>query len=475
MRTLLGMQYGGGVPQQLQDGGVSSGLAYLRRGQKRKEAYNKARDAESRLMEKRKKSGFLGSLGGLGGGLLGAALVGSGLGIPLALAAGLGTAGGRYLGSRAGYGKDFEVEDDVMYGEEAGLEDIGAAGESYESGMGQEAMLSGVKAGLMAGIAPGGGIYGKTSKWAEGLRGAGGAGVLAPTEAYKASLGFDLPEPIDTGSGILPPAPDITTGGLTQAPKSLSDAIPATLRTDSSSDILAKASSISSKAPEAQFPLRLGSGGLDMDLEAVNVPSPVGEEYAIARDSSNLKKQMLELKRRLGLNIARAEGGLDNTITDQGIRESTLGFNPDINLQSVNMPEGIRPQRIFDPTVEPDLSKGNWLLEHGADSATSTVTPDTIIPNASVSEPSVISDSLMGLTDDFAMPVDTSVVAPSYADALANRGQYQGMINKFFQQYNPNQRSAENWMSMFQQPQFAGLMGGGSVLQSPRTLLGFVG
>ena len=177
MRTLLGMQYGGSVPQQLQDGGVSSGLAYLRRGRARKKAYDKARDEEARLIEKRKKGGFWGSLGGLGGGLLGAALVGSGLGIPLALAAGLGTAGGRYLGSRAGYGKDFEVEDDIMYGEEAGLEDIGAAGESYESGMGQEAILSGVKAGLMAGLAPGGGIYGKTSKWAEGLK---GAEALAP-------------------------------------------------------------------------------------------------------------------------------------------------------------------------------------------------------------------------------------------------------------------------------------------------------
>ena len=39
MRTLLGMQYGGGVPQQLQDGGVSSGLAYLRRGKEKRAVF----------------------------------------------------------------------------------------------------------------------------------------------------------------------------------------------------------------------------------------------------------------------------------------------------------------------------------------------------------------------------------------------------------------------------------------------------
>ena len=257
MRTLLGMQYGGGVPQQLQDGGVSSGLAYLRRGKARKKAYDKARDAEGRLIEKRKKGGFWGSLGGLGGGLLGAALVGSGLGIPLALAAGLGTAGGRYLGSKAGYGKDFEVEDDVMYGEEAGLGDIASAGESYESGMGQEAILSGVKAGLTAGLAPSGGIYGKTSKWAEGLGSVGGAEVLAPTEAYKASLGFDLPP-----SSPQAPSLDMTSaygtglseGTLTETiptsfsvPEGISDSTALSINPDRDLGILSKASAISSE------------------------------------------------------------------------------------------------------------------------------------------------------------------------------------------------------------------------------------
>ena len=139
------------------------------------------------------------------------------------------------------------------------------------------------------------------------------------------------------------------------------------------------------------------------------------------------------------------------------------------------MPEGVRPHRVFDPTIEPDLSEGNWLLEHGADPTASSVATDIAPPSVSVPESPVVSDSLIGLTDDFTMPMDTSVVAPSYADALANRGQYQGLINQFFQQYSPDQRSAENWMSMFQQPQIVGAMHGGVIKESPRTLLGFVG
>ena len=360
MRTLLGMQYGGSVPQQLQDGGVSSGLAYLRRGKARKKAYDKARDEEARLIEKRKKGGFWGSLGGLGGGLLGAALVGSGLGIPLALAAGLGTAGGRYLGSRAGYGKDFEVKDNIMYGEEAGLEDIGAAGESYESGMGQEAILSGVKAGLMAGLAPGGGIYGKTSKWAEGLK---GAEALAPVADVVTA---------DTG---------------------------------------------------AVFNEATGMYG-DMPIEELN-----------------------------------------------------LDFDNFSNLPSPPPAPNIPP--VPEAPLVPDSE--NFLLTHGATKdelarmGAGSVDMGITTPSVPVPESPVVSDSLIGLTDDFTMPIDTSVVAPSYADALANRGQYQGLINQFFQQYSPDQRSAENWMRMFQQPQIAGAMHGGVIKESPRTLLGFVG
>ena len=468
MRTLLGMQYGGSVPQQLQEGGVSSGLAYLRRGQKRKEARKKAREAEKTLAGKLGLSRTMGTVLGLGGGLLAAALAPATGGMSL-LAPGLGTALGKYAGSRLGYGDDFKA-DDIMYGEEAGLTDIQDAADAYAGSMGQDAILSGAKASLMAGMAPDGGIYGKVagrlnpSKMADGtvmVRGADGA------------LTEQLIPSVDTEAIIGAKQPD---NELMQAFKSADPMRENVMnKTRERALLAAQPGAISGGDDIALKQAQLGDIDFGENIERVTQPSLIGEEYALARDSSNLQKQMKELYRNLGLNIARAEGGLDDTITDQVIRESPLQFNPDINLQNVNMSEGVRPHRVFDPTIEPDLSEGNWLLEHGADPTASSVATDIAPPSVSVPESPVVSDSLIGLTDDFTMPMDTSVVAPSYADALANRGQYQGLINQFFQQYSPDQRSAENWMSMFQQPQIVGAMHGGVIKESPRTLLGFVG
>lgn len=214
MRTLLGMQYGGNVPQQYssnmpqqypsnmpqqyprqqippqqfqEGGGVSSGLAYLLRGKKKREAIDEASSRE-RAMGKRIGWGkTAGSVGGIGLGLLGAALAPATGGLSLALAAGLGTAAGKYAGSRIGYGKDKEMSD-MMYGKEAGFEDIAKAGEDYRSQMLQEAGISGVKAGLTAGFAPGGGMYGKVGGKLAGTgagwsTAAGGAAGLPVPEA----------------------------------------------------------------------------------------------------------------------------------------------------------------------------------------------------------------------------------------------------------------------------------------------------
>tara|TARA_Y100001951_G_scaffold81314_1_gene69449 strand:+ start:75 stop:1493 length:1419 start_codon:yes stop_codon:yes gene_type:complete len=68
------------------------------------------------------------------------------------------------------------------------------------------------------------------------------------------------------------------------------------------------------------------------NIERVESPSLIGEEYALERDSSNLQKQMLELERRLGAYIATEEGRLSETIPMQGIRrDSLLDFNPNIS------------------------------------------------------------------------------------------------------------------------------------------------
>ena len=240
MRTLLGMQYGGNVPQQYprqqippqqfqEGGGVSSGLAFLKRGKKRKKAYDEARKTEGRLGRKMGKGRTWGSLLGLGGGLLGAAALGAlGIGtggLGLALAAGLGTAAGKYGGSRLGYGKDLKTKD-IMYGEEAGIEDIAEAGESYRGQMGQEALLSGAKAGLMAGFAPGGSMYGKTARGAEGL--VKGANIAGATDvALQSSLGLSAPPTL--GTAPVPGAPGSLTTGALAGTKTGLDVIPETL------------------------------------------------------------------------------------------------------------------------------------------------------------------------------------------------------------------------------------------------------
>ena len=224
MRTLLGMQYGGNAQQQYprrqlqlqpqsfqEGGGVSSGLAALLRGQKKREALDSADEAQRAEVEKQKRSGLFGSIGGLGGGLLGSAALGAlgftPAGIPLALAAGLGTGLGKAFGSKTGYEGEWspgvmfrkaksDKAEDIMYGKEAGLEDIARAGKDFTAGIDTEAGLAGLKAGLTAGFAKDGGIYGKAGKFGQ-----------------KASAGFGVPgAAIQSGFG-LQEAPTSLTGG----------------------------------------------------------------------------------------------------------------------------------------------------------------------------------------------------------------------------------------------------------------------
>ena len=259
MKTLLGMRYGGYVnPQQLQSGGVSSGLAWLKRGRKRKEAMDAARDAQGKLGKKMGKGRLWGSLGGLGGGLLGAAALGAlGLttgGLGLGLASGLGTAAGKYFGSRKGYGGDFKTKD-MMYGEEAGLGDIEQAGSDYRSQMGEDALVSGVKAGLTAGVSKGGGMYGKAAKWGEKFKPTDVAGGVAEVASGASDVvnvaddigaramrsqsfsqpemgaGLDIKRAPDMDFGLdsiqkvdVPLNPDTTVGGITDISPEIKEA-----------------------------------------------------------------------------------------------------------------------------------------------------------------------------------------------------------------------------------------------------------
>jgi len=238
MRTLLGMQYGGNVPQQYpsnipqqypsnmpqqypsnmprqyprqqippqqfqEGGGVSSGLAGLRRLGKKREARDVFGETQTEQVGKQKSGSFLGSVLGLGTGAGAAWLTPLLLSNPVTAAAALpyivggATGAGKWLGEYLGYGGEQDIDTDIMYGKEAGLEDIERAGEEYQSGMGQRAALSGIKAGLMAGFAPDGGMYGKIAgRGAPATTAATGAGDILPTFAEWSSsnpnLGYEV-------------------------------------------------------------------------------------------------------------------------------------------------------------------------------------------------------------------------------------------------------------------------------------------
>ena len=256
MRTLLGMQYGGNIQQQytrrelqlqpksFQEGGnvpsayktsfgfdspISPALASLMRGEKKREAFEEARTAELAEMQTQKRSGLLGYIGGLGGGVLGSAALGAlgftPAGIPLALAAVLGTGLGKAFGSKVGYEGEWspgvmfrkaksEKTKDMMYGKQAGLEDIERAGRDYTAGIDTAAGLSGLKAGLTAGFAPSGGIYGQAGKW--GQKASAGFGV--PGAAIQSSLGLHGVPPV--GASPIPGAPGSLTSGAIAGTKS---------------------------------------------------------------------------------------------------------------------------------------------------------------------------------------------------------------------------------------------------------------
>jgi len=180
MRTLLGMQYGGNMPQQyprqqlqfqpqsFQEGGhISPAYAALFRKKKKQLALDAFGEEQTEQIEKQKKAGFLGSLFALGGGtgaswlapLLFSNPATAALALPWLV--GGASAFGKYGGEKIGYGGEQDIDMDMMYAEEAGLGDIERAGEEYQSGMFERAALSGFKSGLTAGFAPDGGMYGK--------------------------------------------------------------------------------------------------------------------------------------------------------------------------------------------------------------------------------------------------------------------------------------------------------------------------
>ncbi len=336
------MQYGGTIPQQLQDGGTSSGLAYLRRGRKRKEARDKAREAEKTLAEKLGLSRTAGTVLGLGGGLLAAALAPATGGWSLA-APGIGTALGKWAGSKLGYGKDLKV-DDMMYGEEQGLYDIQDAADAYKGNMLQDAVLSGAKASLMAGMTPGGGIHGKVAGKLRPDVATGGASLgAAPLPIQPPQLGLETP----------PPAPDLTSGALVQKQRTLMDSIPSTLKTDSNivgtgDSVLSEASRISNMPSKSDLDWASSLGRSD-ELGSMNRAFASSQDKASAELASMGKiptkteldyLSSLDEANRLGMMNQELANAQDVELMLSDIGSDVTNLSPNVGEFS-NAPEGL--------------------------------------------------------------------------------------------------------------------------------------
>lgn len=425
------MQYGGYVkPQELQEGGVSSALAFLKRGKKRKEAYDEASEQERILAEKMGKGGLWGSLGSIGGGLLlpalaGAAGVASG-GLALPLLAGLGAGLGKYGGSRFGYGEDFEIGD-MMYGDEAGFSDIEGAGESYRGQMTQDALASAAKAALTAGFAKDGGIYGKASRFGQKTK----AGLTAGGDvaAYK-DLGL--------------------TAANQGAPLSIEGVAPQLQEQSFNTSLASGRSGLKIPTPDNRFlqPQDIYSSGIK---PGASMPYTEAEQAFLAPEIIG-------------------DQGLDSSFLYDTDFDSMYGFSPE------SVPSGVERSN--------QLGAINSLLDSQASLDESIGTLGKFVDSPYVGELEPEITEIMGRAGALGqeVPTETGDIISStlphvkFGEWGANRQQYQPMINDFFQKYSPTQRNEENWKSMFNQPdQFAGLMDGGIVRRNPRTLLDFRG
>jgi len=162
----------------MQEGGsVSPALARLLRKRAKYDSQQAYEEALREEAKNKERASLFGGFGSLAGSLLLPALTGITGGAALPFIAALGAAGGKKIGASSGYQgrldlnplnaadyKDYSRimdDEDLIYGSDAfrGLES--SARDYTRSGMEQDAIVSGLKTGLMAGFGGSDSIYGK--------------------------------------------------------------------------------------------------------------------------------------------------------------------------------------------------------------------------------------------------------------------------------------------------------------------------
>ena len=341
--TGFDMGKSGSLMEMMQVGGQPSrGAAMLARSRQRRADIRKLEEQQRAEAKRQKRGGLFGSIGGLAGGLLGSAALGAlGIstgGLGLGLAAGLGTALGRRAGEGIGAGKTRKADTEGTVFAQQAFRDVEQASRDYTRGMGERAIVSGLKAGLTAGFSPGGGIYGKA-------RDAGG-------KLRAAQLAKSVPI-ADTGLLNMDPlkTPGIDTGAVSQARRTFDPS------TGASIGVL----------PDMQFLTEGALSGVESGLSrglAPNVPSSLGD---FAGGSGLSFSDAFRQARESGLDQFIFGGNPYSTelaMEDGGLIEYQYGGGVS-GIQNILQDAGITasPQQLalfeqFDPSSLNELASG---------------------------------------------------------------------------------------------------------------------
>ena len=354
--NMMGFDMGksGSLMEMMQVGGQPSrGAAMLARSRQRRADIRKLEEQQRAEAKRQKRGGLFGSIGGLAGGLLGSAALGalgvSTGGLGLALAAGLGTALGKGAGERIGAGKAVDYDSSgTVYGQQS-FRDIDEASEDFNKGILGRAGVAGLKAGITAGLTPGGGIYGKA-------RGVGG-------KLRAAQLAKSVPI---ADTGLLNMAelrtPGIDTGAVSQT-RSVFDPM-----TGSRVGAL----------PDMQFTTEGALSGVESGLSqglAPNIPSSLGDSNLLSgyfeslpqsMSSSGMSDVVIPLNEQAPIfaGPSLASGSFFSGMEDGGLIEYQYGGGVG-GIQSILQDAGITasPEQLalfeqFDPSSLNELASG---------------------------------------------------------------------------------------------------------------------
>jgi len=247
----------------MQTGGRTSGGATLAQQLQFAQDAKTAKEYQKKEAERQKRGRLFGSVGGLGMGLLGAALAPATGGLSLALASGAGTALGKYTGESIGAGKAGSVDRSGTVYNQQGFRDIETGGREYDKGKFGRAAMSGMQAALTAGLSPGGGAYGKVAgKFRPSTSSLGGIATSFGLPQAPMSLASNAPATFtpSIGQGAIAG----TQSGLT----GLNFSLPETLGAIPSS------SNLSAMAPAASQGSNILQGGLLDDVFAGGIYDP---------------------------------------------------------------------------------------------------------------------------------------------------------------------------------------------------------